>query len=72
MTIEIIAVKMPSRFKRGKSKKKQNEPEIVDSYSTTRRVYVQFTKHAPGDNPEKKENVTILMAGSVLAKMEDA
>ena len=54
LSTEIIAVKMPSRFKRGKSKKKQNEADIVDSYATTRRVYVQFTKHIPDDHPEKK------------------
>jgi hypothetical protein len=39
---KIIAVKMPSRFKRGKDKKK-NEYDEVDQFKTFRRVFVQYT-----------------------------
>ena len=51
---KIIAVKMPSRFKRGVNKKKVNETEKVDQMTTTRRVYVQFTPHEPSKHPNKK------------------
>ena len=51
---KIIAVKMPSRFKRGKSKKKAKESEKVDQMTTTRRVYVQFTPHEPEKYPNKR------------------
>ena len=54
LSTKIIAVKMPSRFKRGKNKKNINLPDIVDSYTTARRVYVQFTEHVPENHPNKK------------------
>ena len=45
---------MPSRFRRGITKKKKETPEIIDAHTTTRKVYVQFTEHIPDQNPEKK------------------
>jgi hypothetical protein len=51
---KVIAVKMPSRFKRGINKQKANENEKVDQMTTTRRVYVQFTPHEPEKHPNKR------------------
>jgi hypothetical protein len=54
LSTKILAVKMPSRFRRGITKKKKDTPEIIDAHTTTRKVYVQFTEHIPDQNPEKK------------------
>jgi len=32
-------------------------PEIVDSYTTARRVYVQFTVYVPVNHPNKKKKI---------------
>lgn len=57
---KIIAVKMPSRFKRGINKKKKNESEKVDQMTTTRRVYVQFTPHEPDKHPNKRRKADFI------------
>jgi hypothetical protein len=38
---------MPSRFKRGITKKKKDLPEIINAHTTSRKVNVQFTEHIP-------------------------